>query len=208
LYDPVGNTWALTGPLQLPRTGHAAVLLVTGKVLVVGGGEFGAFPFDEVYDQAARRWTPTTPLNTVRFSPALVGLTAGRVLALGSDVDDTGSSTSAELYDPVGARWSPASPLPAGDSGSAPHTGANGGYQAVNLAGRACGTNCGKLLVYGVGGRRAYLYSPPGLALPGGSSNLPGKVSAVVVVLMGLSVGVWALAGLRRRERPSRSIPS
>ncbi|MDQ6837121.1 MAG: YCF48-related protein [Actinomycetota bacterium] len=195
LYDPANNTWALTGPLQLPRTGHAAVLLATGKVLVVGGGEFGAFPFDEIYDPAAGWWTPTTPLNTVRYSPALVGVGAGRVLALGSDVDDTGSSTSAELYDPVGVSWSPASPLPTGESGD----------HAVSLGGRACGTNCGKLLVYGVGGRRAYLYSPPGLALSGGSSALPGNLLAVVVVLVSLSIGAGALVVVRRRSSSGRS---
>lgn len=37
LYNPTSNSWSTTGSLNTPRYSHTAVLLKTGKVLVVGG---------------------------------------------------------------------------------------------------------------------------------------------------------------------------
>src|SRR5690348_16113612 len=37
LYDPATGTWSTTGSMHDPRLGHSAILLNTGKVLVVAG---------------------------------------------------------------------------------------------------------------------------------------------------------------------------
>ena len=41
LFDPVTNTLTATGSMPTKRTGHAAVRLASGKVLVAGGNERG-----------------------------------------------------------------------------------------------------------------------------------------------------------------------
>jgi hypothetical protein len=56
LYDPVTNSWSPAGTMGIGRTGHAAVLLPSGKVLVTGGGSTGQqFPTDsaELFDESS-----------------------------------------------------------------------------------------------------------------------------------------------------------
>jgi N-acetylneuraminic acid mutarotase len=48
LYDPTTNSWSVTGSLSTGRLDHAAVLLATQKVLVVGGGV--GVTSSEIYD--------------------------------------------------------------------------------------------------------------------------------------------------------------
>jgi hypothetical protein len=38
LYDPITETWSQTGSMINPRSNHTATLLLSGEVLVVGGG--------------------------------------------------------------------------------------------------------------------------------------------------------------------------
>jgi len=50
LYDPVTDTWALTGSLKEPRGYHTATLLLDGRVLVVGGySYYGPIASAELY---------------------------------------------------------------------------------------------------------------------------------------------------------------
>src|SRR5437773_1626071 len=47
LYDPLSATWTATGSMNEARTGHAAVMLLDGRVLVVGGARSDTyFPRD------------------------------------------------------------------------------------------------------------------------------------------------------------------
>ncbi|WP_051834106.1 DUF6603 domain-containing protein [Streptomyces sp. NRRL S-646] len=87
-YDPNANTW--TAVASLPggnRSGHQAVLLRTGKVLVTGGAagpSFAAgFRAATLYDPAARTWTATGGLATGRRDFTALELADGRVLAVG-----------------------------------------------------------------------------------------------------------------------------
>jgi hypothetical protein len=92
-----------TGGTTLARSGHAATLLLSGEVLVTGGGNGIADPTAELYDPATGTFSSTTGNMTEARSghtatllklsnPAATNY--GKVLIVGS-VD-----TSAELYDP------------------------------------------------------------------------------------------------------------
>jgi WD40 repeat protein len=93
-----------TGSLGTPRAGHAATLLLSGKVLVTGGGNGAPDATAEVYDPATASFAPTTGNMTEARSghtATLLKLSSasltnyGKVLIVGS-VDET-----AELYDPT-----------------------------------------------------------------------------------------------------------
>jgi uncharacterized repeat protein (TIGR01451 family) len=102
LYDPPTGTWIPAGTLNESRALHAAVRLADGRVLVAGGGWYGASA--ELYDPATNRWTPTGSMNVGRISFTGTLLPDGRVLVFGGN-SLSGVQASAELYDPATSRW-------------------------------------------------------------------------------------------------------
>lgn len=59
LYDPATGSWTATGALPRGRSDHAALLLGTGEVLLVGGGFWsGAAKRTVLYDPVAGTWGP------------------------------------------------------------------------------------------------------------------------------------------------------
>lgn len=120
LYDPSTGTWAPTGALNRPRTGHQAHLLPSGKVLVVSGGWRrleGSFDLEaittlELYEPSTGTWTAVSEwAGDIRSVKSSVLLASGKVLVLGRD--ETGYLRSA-LYDPEANTWRPAT-SPSGD---------------------------------------------------------------------------------------------
>ena len=94
----------LKGNLSVPRAGHSATLLLTGKVLVAGGANGAPDATAELYDPAAGTFSPTTGNMTqarVGHTAMLLALSSsaapnyGKVLIVGS------GDTTAELYDPA-----------------------------------------------------------------------------------------------------------
>ena len=67
LYDPVANTWLALPPMPEPRAGGAAVLLVDGSVLVVGGQ--GGTPTCEQSGTCQCGAGATGTSSAVRFVP-------------------------------------------------------------------------------------------------------------------------------------------
>jgi hypothetical protein len=113
-YDPATGTWEPTGPLLTPRYASSrAVLLASGKVLLVGGA---TFPLDlwgsltataELYDPVKDAWAGTGALSTARSTFALTALPTGEVLLAGGRVSSyyLSATAEAELYSPSSGTW-------------------------------------------------------------------------------------------------------
>jgi hypothetical protein len=107
LYDPVANTFTATGPLNVARANHVAVLLPNGKVLIAGGvnGSNQAEVSAELYDPVAQTFSFTGPLGSAQSSPAAVLLANGQVLVLGG-TGTAGQDNQAQMYNPVSGTFS------------------------------------------------------------------------------------------------------
>ena len=88
-------------PMLEPRSGHAAVLLANGEVLIVGGMRRNQdfYRSSELYDPATQRFSATGSMKIGRVGMAAVRLPSGKVLVTGGW---TGHDTTdeSEIYDP------------------------------------------------------------------------------------------------------------
>jgi hypothetical protein len=95
--------WRYTGSLTHPRLNANAVILPTGRVLVVGGGKQQKYDtptkVPELYNPATERWVSLAPQQGSRMyhSTALL-LPDGRVLSAGQNAGDL--ATFGEIFSP------------------------------------------------------------------------------------------------------------
>ena len=103
IYDPATGHFTPGSPMSTPRTGHSAVLLVNGKVLVAGGAgsDEQGLTSAEIYDPATNKWTATGSMLTPRAARSAVVLKDGRVLVTGGGE----GWNLAEIYDPTSGLW-------------------------------------------------------------------------------------------------------
>jgi N-acetylneuraminic acid mutarotase len=105
LYDPTTGIWSFAAAMPTDFYQHSAVLLGSGKVLVLGSWSWS--PTNAyLYDPATNTWTTTGIMNVSRANTQATLLPDGRVLASGGSGVEYGSSSSAEIYDPVTNSWS------------------------------------------------------------------------------------------------------
>jgi hypothetical protein len=130
LYHPDKETWEEVAPMNDARTGHVAVVLDNGQVLVIGGAvpvsrtDEAALAYCELFD--GEKWTPTGSMLVPRAGHQAVLLDAGTVVLVtggrppgpgGDGTFDPGARSTAELYHRSTGVWTDAQPMPAGRAG-------------------------------------------------------------------------------------------
>lgn len=106
LYDPATGLWTALPSMTTIRSGHIAILLPNGKVLVAGGitSTFSAANAGaELYDPVTGNWQATGSMLTGRQGATATLLSNGKVLVAGGY--NLGYLASAELYDPTTGTW-------------------------------------------------------------------------------------------------------
>jgi hypothetical protein len=100
IFDPVANQFHRVGDMSVARVGHAAVLMPSGRVLILGGW-IGHAVTDSVeqYDPATQKFVVIGKMTTKRAHPSVTLLGNGDLLiAGGNDSDGPSGIASAELY--------------------------------------------------------------------------------------------------------------
>ncbi|WP_426502612.1 Kelch repeat-containing protein [Dactylosporangium sp. McL0621] len=127
-FDPGSGQWTDVAPMNDARTGHVAVVLGDGKVLVIGGtvplgpDDEAALAFCELYDPAHDTWTATGSLTVPRARHQAVLLSPTTVLVVGGQPpgpdDDAGFDpfprATAEVFNQTTGAWTAVAPLPGG----------------------------------------------------------------------------------------------
>lgn len=111
--SPLGSI--APGPSMLePRSGHSAILLRDGRVLIVGGMRRNQdfYRSAELFDPAIGKFQAAGEMNVARVGQGAVLLKTGKVLVVGGWIGG-GCTDSAELYDPATGKFSSVSPMTA-----------------------------------------------------------------------------------------------
>jgi N-acetylneuraminic acid mutarotase len=99
IFNPARGTFTKINSMLYPRSHFTATMLLTGKVLVVGGvttvSSTGLLATAELYNPATGKWSATGSMAVGRSDFSATLLVDGRVLIAG------GGDNSAELYDPA-----------------------------------------------------------------------------------------------------------
>lgn len=156
LFNPAMGTFTGTGTMVNVRSGHRAVVLASGKVLLVGGVE--AANCAEVYDPAAGKFY-SRDLARVFHTATL--LTSGRVLLSAQpDYINPFAIRNAVVFDPSAGVFSATGPMVRGRSG---HTATLLRNNKVLLAGSFPWTNTPLLLRADLYDPDTGVFSPPGM---------------------------------------------
>ncbi len=85
---------------------HAAALLASGDVLVVGGNNgAGTLRGPRLYSPSSNTWTGAGTMETLRDSPVAIHLADDRVILLGGLSSATSYVLNVEVYDPATNTW-------------------------------------------------------------------------------------------------------
>ncbi|MFO0760212.1 MAG: kelch repeat-containing protein [Byssovorax sp.] len=118
LYDPTTNTWSSAGNLATGRYVAQAVLLGSGKVLVMGGANAAGSTIGsaELYDPATNTWSAAASFASTRGGHSAILLGNGQILAAGGvigQIISAGTTNTSERYDPVANTWTNAGTMSA-----------------------------------------------------------------------------------------------
>lgn len=102
--------WSAVTSMAVTRTGHQAMLLKDGSVLVTGGSPggptFGGLRSAEVYTPSSNSWRPVADMPSAHTDHVAVLLRSGQVLvAGGGDQAGKGITLTSEVFDPGSGKW-------------------------------------------------------------------------------------------------------
>jgi hypothetical protein len=103
IYDPDSETFSETGSMIFPRRVHSAVLLLDGRVLIVGGCSGDCSGSAELYDSASGTFSRTGDMSVGQPYTAAVLLRSGKVLVVGY--------RTAQLFDPASGMFTSVSAI-------------------------------------------------------------------------------------------------
>lgn len=126
VYDPATGAWTEAAPMTDARSGHAAVVLGNGRILVAGGtvpvsrDDEAALAFCELYNAATDTWAPAGDLLAPRGRHQATLVTATTVLvtggaapgAPGDGTFDPNILATAELFTQGAGTWSAVTDMP------------------------------------------------------------------------------------------------
>ena len=106
VYLPAERKWISASSMLDPRSDHAAVALITGMVMVIGGNQGPRLLQSvEIYDVKNDRWFRASPLPLPRTELSAFTLSDGRVLVAGG-IDGSGAATDTTyVYNPPADAW-------------------------------------------------------------------------------------------------------
>ncbi|WP_375768525.1 kelch-like protein [Archangium gephyra] len=105
--------WAPTGSMAVARDSSIAILLSSGKVLVLGGhlGGLAATNAAEVYDPGPGTWRTVASMAIPRFETTATLLPNGKVLVSAGYPGGSTPLAEVEVYDPGSDTWSATAPM-------------------------------------------------------------------------------------------------
>jgi hypothetical protein len=107
-FDPKTNTFTPSGQMSIGRFDHAAIRLLDGRVLVLGGQTpdwSSVLASAEVFDPATNSFSPVGEMTARRGLPTATLLPDGQVLVVGGVGADGKLLATAELFDPATATF-------------------------------------------------------------------------------------------------------
>ena len=140
LYNPTTNSWSTVGNMNLPRYGHTATLLNTGKVLAVGGYGVPVSDTVELFDPSTGKWSYAKNLTVDLYGHTATLLSSGKVLVTGGSTGRY-AYNSAFLHDPTANAWTATGNM---TTGRAYHTATLLGDGTVLMAAGGVNSSCGR----------------------------------------------------------------
>lgn len=105
IYEPLSGVWTTTGAMVEARTGHTALLMPNGKVLVAGGRDANAsLDTAEIFDPATETWSAASPMAGARSGHDMIEAWNWAPMVAGGFLGATALSTT-EVFDALTNTW-------------------------------------------------------------------------------------------------------